>query len=80
MGLIGDEIAKMHRADIIHGDLTTSNMMLRHPLSFKSLPAALHPTELARIAFSFSLQESKRILRAGSNRLWTGLSIVFGGR
>ncbi|KAG8734833.1 serine/threonine-protein kinase bud32 [Ceratobasidium sp. 414] len=29
MELIGAEIAKMHRGDIIHGDLTTSNMMLR---------------------------------------------------
>ena len=29
MALIGAEIAKMHQADIIHGDLTTSNMMLR---------------------------------------------------
>ena len=29
MKLIGIEIAKMHLADIIHGDLTTSNMMLR---------------------------------------------------
>ena len=29
MGLIGAEIAKMHKGDIIHGDLTTSNMMLR---------------------------------------------------
>ncbi|KAG9122380.1 serine/threonine-protein kinase bud32 [Ceratobasidium sp. 392] len=29
MELIGTEIAKMHRGDIIHGDLTTSNMMLR---------------------------------------------------
>ncbi|KIJ67338.1 hypothetical protein HYDPIDRAFT_84105, partial [Hydnomerulius pinastri MD-312] len=29
MGLIGVEIAKMHLADVIHGDLTTSNMMLR---------------------------------------------------
>jgi tRNA A-37 threonylcarbamoyl transferase component Bud32 len=26
---IGTEIAKMHLADVIHGDLTTSNMMLR---------------------------------------------------
>ena len=30
MSLIGTEIAKMHMADIIHSDLTTSNMMLRH--------------------------------------------------
>ncbi|OJT07233.1 EKC/KEOPS complex subunit BUD32 [Trametes pubescens] len=29
MELIGTEIAKMHQADVIHGDLTTSNMMLR---------------------------------------------------
>ncbi|KIM51686.1 hypothetical protein SCLCIDRAFT_1224240 [Scleroderma citrinum Foug A] len=29
MSMIGVEIAKMHLADIIHGDLTTSNMMLR---------------------------------------------------
>lgn len=29
MNMIGVEIAKMHLADIIHGDLTTSNMMLR---------------------------------------------------
>ncbi|KAF8594697.1 hypothetical protein BDV93DRAFT_529144 [Ceratobasidium sp. AG-I] len=28
MNLIGAEIAKMHKGDIIHGDLTTSNMML----------------------------------------------------
>jgi tRNA A-37 threonylcarbamoyl transferase component Bud32 len=35
MKLIGSEIAKMHQADIIHSDLTTSNLMLRHPSSFK---------------------------------------------
>lgn len=29
MNLVGIEIAKMHLADVIHGDLTTSNMMLR---------------------------------------------------
>lgn len=27
--MIGEEIGKMHLADIIHGDLTTSNMMVR---------------------------------------------------
>jgi tRNA A-37 threonylcarbamoyl transferase component Bud32 len=31
MMMVGTEIAKMHLADIIHGDLTTSNMMFRHP-------------------------------------------------
>jgi len=29
MSLIGRELAKMHAVDIVHGDLTTSNMMLR---------------------------------------------------
>ena len=29
MTLIGSEIGKLHLADIVHGDLTTSNMMLR---------------------------------------------------
>ncbi|TRM66604.1 kinase-like domain-containing protein [Schizophyllum amplum] len=29
MGVIGTEIAKMHGVDVVHGDLTTSNMMLR---------------------------------------------------
>jgi hypothetical protein len=33
MAMVGAEIAKMHLADIIHGDLTTSNMMVRHPSS-----------------------------------------------
>jgi TP53 regulating kinase and related kinases len=43
MSMIGTEIAKMHLADVIHGDLTTSNMMLRHPTSCPS-----KKTELVR--------------------------------
>ena len=27
--MIGRELGKLHKADVIHGDLTTSNMMLR---------------------------------------------------
>ncbi|KAF8900840.1 kinase-like domain-containing protein [Gymnopilus junonius] len=38
MRLIGVEIAKMHLADIIHGDLTTSNMMLRPSSSSDTQP------------------------------------------
>ncbi|KAJ7151693.1 hypothetical protein C8R46DRAFT_1122831 [Mycena filopes] len=53
MQLIGQEIAKMHLADVIHGDLTTSNMMLRHPSSFKPRPSSL-PTELVLIDFGLS--------------------------
>ena len=45
MDLIGIELAKMHIADIIHGDLTTSNMILRHPSSFHP-PDATIPTEV----------------------------------
>ena len=45
MDLIGVELAKMHVADIIHGDLTTSNMMLRHPSSFHPQDATI-PTEV----------------------------------
>ncbi len=41
MRAIGTEIAKMHKADVIHGDLTTSNMMLRRPTSLGT------PAELA---------------------------------
>lgn len=37
MSMIGTEIAKMHHADVIHGDLTTSNMMVRHPFGARSL-------------------------------------------
>jgi len=58
MELIGVEIAKMHQADIIHGDLTTSNMMLRHPLSFKSPPGAPIPTALVLVDFGLAYQSS----------------------
>ena len=44
MGLIGSEIAKMHRADIIHGDLTTSNMIIRHPFASRGTS----PTKMVR--------------------------------
>ena len=29
MEMIGRELGRMHKVDIVHGDLTTSNMMLR---------------------------------------------------
>ncbi|KAJ7222619.1 kinase-like domain-containing protein [Mycena pura] len=57
MQLIGEEIAKMHLADVIHGDLTTSNMMLRHPTSFNSRNPNLS-TELVLIDFGLSYQSS----------------------
>ncbi|KAJ7199741.1 kinase-like domain-containing protein [Mycena haematopus] len=57
MQLIGQEIAKMHLANVIHGDLTTSNMMLRHPSSFKSRHPTLS-TELVLIDFGLSFHSS----------------------
>lgn len=51
MKLIGQELAKMHAVDIIHGDLTTSNMMLRK----SSGPGE---TELVLIDFGLSYQSA----------------------
>ncbi|EIW52930.1 serine/threonine protein kinase BUD32 [Trametes versicolor FP-101664 SS1] len=58
MELIGTEIAKMHQADVIHGDLTTSNMMLRHPSSQKGLQLVLIDFGLA---FTSTLVEDKAV-------------------
>lgn len=54
MGLIGTELAKLHKADIVHGDLTTSNMMLRLPSTFTSSTPSNLPTELVLIDFGLS--------------------------
>lgn len=70
MGLIGTEIAKMHLADIIHGDLTTSNMMLRHP---SSLTAGAQ-TEL--VSFHFMLFSSVVIPLSAKVLIDFGLSYV----
>ncbi|KAH9931744.1 kinase-like domain-containing protein [Amylocystis lapponica] len=58
MQLIGTEIAKMHQADIIHGDLTTSNMMLRHPSSPKRVQLVLIDFGLA---YTSALVEDKAV-------------------
>ncbi|KAF8632703.1 hypothetical protein AX15_001727, partial [Amanita polypyramis BW_CC] len=52
MTMIGQELARMHKADIIHGDLTTSNMMLRHPSGFGGR------TELVLIDFGLAFQSA----------------------
>ncbi|KAG5641384.1 hypothetical protein DXG03_005366 [Asterophora parasitica] len=56
MALVGIELAKMHAADIIHGDLTTSNMMLRHPASYAANPKV--STQLVLIDFGLSYHSS----------------------
>ncbi|EIN04107.1 hypothetical protein PUNSTDRAFT_138838 [Punctularia strigosozonata HHB-11173 SS5] len=58
MRMVGEEIGKMHVADIIHGDLTTSNMMLRHPSSVHPCPFVLIDFGLSYIS---SLVEDKAV-------------------
>jgi len=60
MGLIGTEIAKMHIADTIHGDLTTSNMMLRHPSSLRSPGTELVLIDFG-LAYNSNLVEDKAV-------------------
>lgn len=43
---VGRELGKMHTADIIHGDLTTSNMMVR--LRTGNFTGAAAPFEVVR--------------------------------
>jgi TP53 regulating kinase-like protein len=61
MDMIGVEIAKMHLADIIHGDLTTSNMMLR-----KQTSDLVHDRIEDAVVFLMSF--------SGSYRFWTRIS------
>ena len=53
MRLIGRQLAIMHEADIIHGDLTTSNMMLR-PASSDATTVDLERDEVVLIDFGLS--------------------------
>lgn len=75
MELIGSEIAKMHKADIIHGDLTTSNMIIRHPFATKGVSS----TKLVRGSFAHrcSLPVNGAL---GTYRLWARLCIFPGRR
>ncbi|KAK0471369.1 kinase-like domain-containing protein [Armillaria novae-zelandiae] len=59
MQLIGTEIAKMHLIDIIHGDLTTSNMMLRHPCQ-TGLPVQMFLVDFG-LAYHSNLTEDKAV-------------------
>ncbi|GBE85637.1 EKC/KEOPS complex subunit BUD32 [Sparassis crispa] len=58
MQMIGTEIAKTHQADIVHGDLTTSNMLLRHPSSPKGVQLVLIDFGLA---YTSALVEDKAV-------------------
>ncbi|EJD00465.1 uncharacterized protein FOMMEDRAFT_169910 [Fomitiporia mediterranea MF3/22] len=54
MTMIGVEIAKMHKVDVVHGDLTTSNMMLRKRLPKFSPDKTKSRTEVILIDFGLS--------------------------
>ncbi|PWN20862.1 hypothetical protein BCV69DRAFT_290135 [Microstroma glucosiphilum] len=62
MSLVARQLALMHAADVIHGDLTTSNMMVRSeaavaPLATQSslpVPASVHQKEVLLIDFGLS--------------------------
>lgn len=54
MRLIGKQLAIMHEADIIHGDLTTSNMMLRPASKDSSGVVDLDHDEVVLIDFGLS--------------------------
>ncbi|KZT11464.1 uncharacterized protein LAESUDRAFT_809389 [Laetiporus sulphureus 93-53] len=58
MHMIGTEIANMHQADVVHGDLTTSNMMLRHPSASKGGELVLIDFGLA---YTSTLVEDKAV-------------------
>lgn len=54
MRLIGKQLAVMHEADIIHGDLTTSNMMLRPASTDGTSHVDLDHDEVVLIDFGLS--------------------------
>ncbi|KAH7101601.1 kinase-like domain-containing protein [Auriculariales sp. MPI-PUGE-AT-0066] len=58
MGLIGKEIGKLHLADIVHGDLTTSNMILRDRA--EDTPAELTLIDFG-LSFTSTLVEDKAV-------------------
>ncbi|KAH9954092.1 kinase-like domain-containing protein [Russula dissimulans] len=60
MVMVGTQIAQMHLGDIIHGDLTTSNMMLRHPSSLGDSLQQLVLIDFG-LAYTSSLAEDKAV-------------------
>lgn len=55
MKMMGAEIANLHLADVIHGDLTTSNMMLQRP--------SASATGTATLVRAMSFESDNRSLR-----------------
>jgi len=60
MKMVGAEIAKLHLADVIHGDLTTSNMMLQRPAASATGTATLFVIDFG-LAYTSALAEDKAV-------------------
>ncbi|KAF7983580.1 hypothetical protein HWV62_20461 [Athelia sp. TMB] len=60
MELVGTELAKMHMADVIHGDLTTSNMMLQLPSAAPTAKAEVVLIDFG-LAYTSGLVEDKAV-------------------
>jgi TP53 regulating kinase and related kinases len=61
--LIGAALGKLHGADIIHGDLTTSNMLLRPPMGSDSDGSIVAQDDTERLVFiDFGLSASSSLV------------------
>lgn len=58
MTTIGHQIALMHAADVVHGDLTTSNLMVRPPSS----PSSGSPTSFRVVIIDFGLSFTSSLI------------------
>ena len=83
MQLIGRELGRMHQADIIHGDLTTSNMLVRctttstsdisadpEIVSSRPSPSPRQATNSPGGSFDRSFDRSSLTLGSRFNRPW----------
>lgn len=55
--LIGNAVSKLHTLNVMHGDLTTSNMLIPHSCFKKTLPASATASAAAVVAAT--VDESK---------------------
>lgn len=74
---IGAEIAKMHLADVVHGDLTTSNMMVRllprdasESVQKEHRESGAVPFEVVSTASALTPAPTLTSANAGPDRLW----------
>lgn len=66
MARIGREIGKLHAVGVCHGDLTTSNIMVRSPLSPSSSPSSSLSEKEKGEEEEEEEEEAKRLIRHGT--------------